>query len=225
MSFLKKINHLGEQKVSGLSAGCIVFISPGIVHSLHLYVCSIFHFPQMSLVRFLCFIHFNFIVLFSPFFHLIPSRTNTNCSLLERFCHSVVPHFVFIVRSGKPTFRARRLQSWNSCCCCFETVHCSGSCMSGTFTGLHTHSVLLDSHPHLHTPTCTYTEETWAGSALPSMLCQGCIVSCHLSAFLCYCTFFSVMCGLVGESKVCCSMKKWSEWRKQTKKVTLYFLL
>lgn len=107
----QKINHMGEQKVSGLSADCLVFISLGTIHSLHFYVSSKFHVSQMSHVRFLCFIHFNFIVFFFPFFHLISSRTNANSSLLESFCHSVVPHLVFIVRPGKPTFRARQLQS------------------------------------------------------------------------------------------------------------------
>ena len=98
-----------------------------ILHSFHLLFPTTFQHPRRRLEWFslcvcvcvcVCFIHFNFIVFFSPSFHLISPRTNTNSSHPESLPRSVVPHFVclhFTMSPGKATFRAR-LQSESRCC-------------------------------------------------------------------------------------------------------------
>ena len=193
-SFFLPNELVGEQKVSAVFAECIILMGAGTTRSfIHFTFYFPLHFsiPAGDLSDFLfvsvrvcvcvcvCFIHFNFIVFFSPSFHLISPRTNTNCSHPESLPRSVVPHFVclhFTARPGKATFRAR-LQS-ESRCCCFRRRNAADFACQGILQGATRVAGFAGLTP---TPARAHTRQTSTRSALPSVLCCF-IVLCHLPA-------------------------------------------
>lgn len=183
-----KINHIGEQKVSGFRWRLLVsWVHVLLLYPLFIsffYVPLYFSIPRRFLWYFflLClwFIPFNFIIFFSPFFHLISSRTNTNSSHLES-PHPVVLFLILSVcvlslTQVKATFTTP-LQSESSCRCCSRQdtaadCACQGiyrSCTHPRFAGL--------------TPTPARAHAPHTSTRCPCW-CAGVSLCCVISPFL-----------------------------------------
>lgn len=132
------------------------------------------------------------LLFFPPFFYMIPSRTNTNDSLLESFHHCLGHHFVFLCLSVVQV--KRKL--------CNVTSKLKASVF--IWHSPHTADCALfwDLHVHLHTLSKKHAP------LLPSC-CAEVLLSGVISLFFyVHIWVFSVVCGLVVKYKMCWSVKK-----------------
>ena len=147
-----KMNHMGEQKVSGLCAVC-VFCMGSWYYTL-LYIRFTFQFPicaEKRLVGFNLFplFHFKSIVFFNHFFRSYFTQEIHQKlplgKLLPQCCSSFFLS-VFYCSSGKATFRSS-LQSKSSCCCLRPYTTLDYACQDIYRSNTHTQFVGLTPTP------------------------------------------------------------------------------